>query len=128
LSKEVIEKCKSMEVLSMKDCLLNQDKINNIDFDNISSQLKEIDLSKNKDIDNLNFLTNLLTTPRSVSKLALSEMQLNSTILKPIRIGNLCKHLEFLDLSNNCLGDCLDFLNDLFQNTPKLTRLVLRSC
>lgn len=60
LSKEVIEKCKCMEALSMKDCLLNRDKINNIDFDKISWHLKEVDLSKNKDIESLNFLTKIL--------------------------------------------------------------------
>jgi len=74
----------------MKDCLLNDFKLLSIDFSLISSQVSEVDLSKNRDIDDLNFLKALLTKAKHVSKLILADMQLNIIRLYEIKIGKLC--------------------------------------
>lgn len=112
----------------MKDCLLNKEKISKINFFSISSQLKEVDLSKNRDIDDFSFLIKLLTKAKHVSKLILADMSLNKNMLNNIKIGNLCKYLESIDLSNNCLYDCHDFLNDLFVGPINMATLVLKNC
>jgi len=124
----VLKQCVNLEVLSMKDCLLNKEKISKINFFSISPQLKEVDLSKNRDIDDFSFLIKLLTKAKHVSKLILADMSLNKNMLNNIKIGNLCKYLEIIDLSNNCLYDCHDFLNDLFVGPINMTTLVLKNC
>ncbi|EAR87754.2 transmembrane protein, putative (macronuclear) [Tetrahymena thermophila SB210] len=125
---DVFQAAINLRVLTMRECLLNMKKISSINFGLVSKELQELDLSKNREIDDFSLLNNIMAKATFLKKLALQDMQINQSRLKNVNFSLLSKSLENLNLSNNNLTDCIEIVASLITETSSLKIINLAQC
>ncbi|KAL4476077.1 hypothetical protein ABPG74_009810 [Tetrahymena malaccensis] len=108
-----------LEFLNLSAMQITQPQIEQIQFNLISKNLKEFDISQNKLITDFSFLTDLfVSTQNSLTLLNLSDCDLKEEKLSKADFSKLSKSIQTLDVSKNENLNKIDFINDIFSNNP----------
>ncbi|KAL4476074.1 hypothetical protein ABPG74_009807 [Tetrahymena malaccensis] len=125
---DVFQAAINLRVLTMRECLLNMKKINSINFGLVSKELQELDLSKNREIDDFSLLNDIMRKAVFLKKLVLEDMQINQSRLKNVNFSLASKSLENLNLSINNLTDCIEIVASLITEATSLKVINLAQC
>jgi hypothetical protein len=94
-----------------------------VDFNAISTDLEDLNLSNNQGINSVEFLNTIITKCQNLTSLNISNINLDHIKNNLIKYPSISPKLKHINLSHNSIVFFMDFIVNLFTAAPLLEEL-----